>query len=354
MWIWLAASAVAQERVELTVFASHHYYIHTNLSQAETVPFGRHIDAMYDRLSERFASYRPTATDETPNVRMPLYLFKTQAQYLGFLRSYGITAEGSGGMFFVTHQLRGLATWAGGRGHSQTFKTLQHEGFHQFAWYHLGRDLPTWLNEGLAQYFEDAVILESGMKLGLANPQRLALVRDALTFGYALDGEALRQLEHHEWSHTLSTNASRSELLYAQAWSLVYYLIHGDDGKYLESFEAYLRMLGMGKPHDDAFQLAFGYGAAETIETRWRRHALVQKLDPVTTAGERLKFFAAALEYKHQRDEAMPRRLGQLRRDLQARASPSPAPPTVCRNSSARLSPSCLPTTTRAAAPGRF
>ena len=311
-----ARQAAAQERVELTVYASHHYLIHTNLTQAETVPYGRHIDSVYDRFAERFAGYR----EDVEAVRMPLYLFRTQEQYLGFLRSYGIAAEGSGGMFFVTHQLRGLATWADGRPRGRTLRTLQHEGFHQFAWHHLGRDLPTWVNEGLAQYFEDAVILESGMKLGLANPQRLALVRDALTSGYALPGEELLALEHHEWSHSLSTNASRSELLYAQAWSLVYYLIHGDDGRYRPAFETYLRMLGTGKAQGDAFQIAFGYGAAAAaMETRWRRYVIVQPLDPVVVAGERLRFLAAALEYKHQRNEPMPRRLGQLRHDLQAR-----------------------------------
>ena len=311
-----APRALAQERVELTVFASDHYYIHTNLTQAETVPLGRHVDAVYERFTQRFAGYRSATA---PTLRMPLYLFRTQEQYLGFLRSYGIAAEGSGGMFFVTHRLRGLATWADDRPRSQTLRTLQHEGFHQFAWHHLGRNLPTWLNEGLAQYFEDAVILESGMKLGLANPQRLALVRDALAFNYALPLPELCQLDHHEWSHTLSTNASRSELLYGQAWSLVFYLIHGDDGRYLPAFERYLRMLGTGKPPDDAFQIAFGYGAEEAMETRWRRATLDQRLDAVTVAAERLRFLAAALNYKHQRREPMPRRLAQLRDDLQTR-----------------------------------
>ena len=313
----LARPAVAQERIELTVYASHHYHIHTNLSQAETVPYGRHIDAVYDRYAQRFAGYRPA---EDAPVRMPLYLFRTREQYLGFLRSYGIAAEGSGGMFFVTHRLRGLATWADDRPRPQTLRTLQHEGFHQFAWHHLGRDLPTWLNEGLAQYFEDALILDTGMKLGLTNAQRLALVRDALTFGYALPLEELRTLDHHAWSHNLSTNASRSELMYAQAWSLVYHLIHGEGGRYLPAFERYLRLLGTGKTDDDAFRIAFGYGAAEALQNRWRRAALAQRPDPVTEAAERLRFLAAALNYKHQRSEAMPRHLDQLRDDLQARA----------------------------------
>ncbi|MEL7089807.1 MAG: hypothetical protein AAGL98_15410, partial [Planctomycetota bacterium] len=32
---------------ELRVFASHHYHIHTNLSREETVPYGRHMDAVF-------------------------------------------------------------------------------------------------------------------------------------------------------------------------------------------------------------------------------------------------------------------------------------------------------------------
>lgn len=315
-WLCLTAGLSAQDHgvPTLQVFASHHYHVHTNLSRSETVPFGRHMDEVFAQYERRFASYTKREAG-----LMPLYLFRTQAQYLAFMKKHGIAAEGSGGMFFVTHSIQGLATWAEGHSRAQTLRTLQHEGFHQFAWHYLGRDLPTWMNEGLAQYFEDAVILESGMELGLADPQRIALVRDALEFGYAIDTQALMSLDHKQWSQTLRTNASRSELLYAQAWSVVYFMIHGDDGRYLRSFEVYLRLLSDGHDHDEAFTKAFGLAAERALHDRWRRFAASQTADAVNVAAGRLEFLGAALTYKRQRGEPMPRTLGELRLDLQTR-----------------------------------
>lgn len=306
--------AVGNPADDLRVFASHHYHIHTNLSREETVPFGRHMDAVFGQYERRFADY----TKRNAGL-MPLYLFRHQNEYLDFMQHHGIDATGSGGMFFVTHSIRGLATWAHGHSRSQTLRTLQHEGFHQFAWNYLGPNLPTWMNEGLAQYFEDAVILEHGMELGLGDPKRIALVRDALQYKWAVDMEELLSLNNQQWTASLRTNGSRSELLYAQAWSMVYYMIHGDNGRYLGSFEVYLRLLSEGHRHDKAFRSAFGYGALEGIEQRWRTFALKQQPSPVNVATERLEFLGSAIAYKAERNETMPRTFAVLRDDLQSR-----------------------------------
>ncbi len=313
-WL-LVLPAAAQDLPPLNAYASRHYHIHTNLSRLEAVPFGRHMDTVYDRYAERFAGYRVS-----PNARpMPLYLFRTRQQYLDFLEHHDIAGRGSGGMFFVTHRLQGLATWTEGHPPSQTFRTLQHEGFHQFAWHHLGRQLPTWINEGLAQYFEDAVFLESGMVLGLGDPHRIALVQDALDVGYALETRDLISLSSRQWSHTLNTNASRSELLYAQAWSIVYFMIHGDDGRYLRSFEVYLRLISDGLDHPAAFRAAFGDDAIEEIDRGWRRFARHHRPDAVRTAADRLTFLGSALSYQARRGETLPRDFVTLRSDLQQR-----------------------------------
>ncbi|MEL7087765.1 MAG: hypothetical protein AAGL98_04885, partial [Planctomycetota bacterium] len=95
--------------------------------------------------------------------------------------------------------------------------------------------------------------------------------------------------------------------------------IHGDDARYLDSFEVYLRLLSNGQGHEKAFRSAFGYGAERALEDRWRSFALQQTADAVNVAAARLEFLGAALEYKHQRDETMPRKIGDLRRDLQRR-----------------------------------
>jgi hypothetical protein len=50
------------------------------------------------------------------------------------------------------------------------FETVRHEGFHQFVDFHFGRTFPTWLNEGLAMYFETAQRTKTGLRHGWAKP----------------------------------------------------------------------------------------------------------------------------------------------------------------------------------------
>ncbi|MEM9754039.1 MAG: hypothetical protein AAF916_11740, partial [Planctomycetota bacterium] len=81
------------------IFASRHYHIHTDLTREQTVPFGRHMDAVYDAYLRRFEGF--TAQRHDP---MPLYLFATEAEYQSFLTDLGIRGKHSGGMFFVNHR----------------------------------------------------------------------------------------------------------------------------------------------------------------------------------------------------------------------------------------------------------
>ncbi|MEE9403282.1 MAG: DUF1570 domain-containing protein, partial [Algisphaera sp.] len=299
---------------DLHAFASAHYNIHTDLSRRQTVPFGRHMDLLFGQYERRFRQFGETG----PNP-FPLYLLSNEPRYHRFMRSAGIAAENSGGMFFVLPKRHGLATWTHGRSRSQTRRILQHEGFHQFAFEHFGQRLPAWMNEGLAQYFEDAVLLDRGFELGLADPDRIERVRQSITNGSALPLASLMKLASKDWHHTLTTNDSRAGLLYAQSWSLVYFLIHGNHGMYQVSFENYLRYLGEGIDADNAFRRAFGTNAVPAIENHWRRWARTQLPDAVTVAAARMTFLGEALAYKSSRKEKQPKNLKQLQADLQQR-----------------------------------
>jgi len=312
---WAPAAAADDH---LSVFASAHYHIHTDLSRRQTVPFGRHMDLLFDQYERRFSRLRTLGAVD-PETGLPLYLLSTEERYHRFMQRVGVAAQNSGGMFFVTRDHRGVATWADGRSRATTRRTLQHEGFHQFAFDHFGRRLPAWMNEGLAQYFEDAVLLERGFSLGLADPDRITLVRTALQDGTALPLASLFALHGHDWHRTLTTDETRAGLLYAQAWSLVYYLIHGEHGANQPAFERYLGLLGEGLEHDDAFTRAFGRDTARQLEAGWKRYAAQQLPDAVTVAAGRLAFLAEALAYKSSRREAMPRDLDRLQADLRER-----------------------------------
>eukprot|EP00752_Nemacystus_decipiens_P016716 g14954.t1 len=292
----------------LTVYRSKHYRIYTNLSQRETVPYGRHMDALFEQYDKRFRSL-----GDQPIQRMPLYLFETEQQYDRFLQEHHIDASHSGGMFFVTHQLQGLATWTDSRSRRKTLEVLQHEGFHQFAWHAFGASLPVWLNEGLAQYFENAVLDEDGgMSLGMTSRPRIERVKTAIKQGDTLAIDTLMRISTRQWAEVLRRSPDRANLLYAQSWSLTYFLIHGEAGVHQPKLLDYLTRLSEGERPDGAMLMAFGKDGLKPLTQRWESFALSQQPDEVAEASERLAFLGTGLRLLADQGEAMPGDLDEL------------------------------------------
>ena len=305
----------------LARFRSRHYTIHTDLRDRETLrTYGRHMDEVFRAFTHRFRGYRPRHDQH-----MPLYLFRTREGYEGFLQSHGIDPNNSGGMFFVVADARGLATWTRGRGREAVFRVLQHEGFHQFAWNYLGSSLPIWVNEGLAQYFEDGIIVDGRFKTGFADAQRIRLLQEAFAEGRGPHVRDVLNVDGDAWRRIVARDARAGELLYAQAWSVVYFLIHGDGERYQRHFAAYLKLVSRNagrrsedQSRSDTFRRAFRLDDLAPMQQRWSAFVKSQKPDPVSLATDRMAFLAAGLRWMHQRGQPLPASLEQLKRTLQA------------------------------------
>ncbi len=316
-WVLLACLFTATTHadvLQLQQFRSKSYHIHTNLTRDEVREFGKHMDTVFDQYEARFRDFNARGKPY-----MPLYLFRTEQQYHDFMKTQDIDATNTGGMFFFSPKGQGLATWTQGRSRSQTFQVMQHEGFHQFAFNYIGQTLPTWINEGLAQYFEDAIIVEDKMTTGLANARRVEQVKLALKEGNAFRVEELVETVPDDWSNALRSDPDKAAILYAQSWSIVYFLIHGDDQKYQSAFGTYLRKVGTGRDSPTAYREAFGSSELDGLEKRWRSFASEQTPDPINQAATRMEFLGEALRYIYQNGEQTPRSLNQLRDTLQAR-----------------------------------
>jgi uncharacterized protein DUF1570 len=310
----LTTSPLLAQKLELQKFQSKSYIIHTNLSRDEVRAFGRHMDTVFAQYEDRFREFNTRTL-----AHMPLYLLRTEQQYQQFMASQDIKASNTGGMFFFSPKSQGLATWTQGRSRSQTFQVLQHEGFHQFAFNYLGTDLPTWINEGLAQYFEDAIIVGDKMTTGLASTRRLQQVQHALESGKAIDFAQLVNLSPQRWADTLHSNPDRAALLYAQSWSIVFFLIHGENNKYQPAFARYLQKVSAGRDHQSAFNEVFGENSLRPLAKLWTDFANQQQPDPINTAASRMEFLGEALRFMDQRNEKPPKSIKKLRDSLQAR-----------------------------------
>ena len=143
--------------------------------------------------------------------------------------------------------------------HEDLWEVLAHEGFHQFLGLEIGVHIPVWLNEGMAQYFENSRVKSGRLQAGLIDTDKLRTVRFLIRTRQA---PALTDL--------LETNRAtfyaNAQVTYPMSWALVYYLMNRDGTSYRSStFHRYLQDLKQNRDASESFQRRFGRGA------QWQR-----------------------------------------------------------------------------------
>jgi len=131
------------------------------------------------------------------------------------------------------------------------WRVLAHEGFHQFIGYELGQQIPTWLNEGMAQYFETSYNIGSHFYTG-------QISRNKLLYAQALivNKQAPPLAQIIQWDR--ATFYANANVAYPMSWALVYYLINSKNDRFEQGeFRRYLQDLKYGKNDVKSFQWRF-------------------------------------------------------------------------------------------------
>jgi len=132
------------------------------------------------------------------------------------------------------------------------WRVLAHEGFHQFIGYELGQQIPIWLNEGMAQYFETSFNIGSRFYVG-------QISRSKLLYAQALivNKQAPPLAQMIQWDH--ATFYANANVAYPMSWALVYYLLNANNDRFEQSeFRRYLQDLKLGKDDVKSLQRRFG------------------------------------------------------------------------------------------------
>jgi hypothetical protein len=165
-----------------------------------------------------------------------------------------------------------LLAIAGGRNSPRMWHTIQHEGFHQFAYAVIPGDLPVWISEGLAEYFGDAVFTGDGYVTGAISNLRRLDIQSMLKLKLTKSWATMLAMSHDEW------NKSLSHINYLQVWSMVQFLAHGENGKYQPLLVQFVNRLGTGTKPDDAWRKVFGRDTT-VIEEKWAKYWATLELD---------------------------------------------------------------------------
>ncbi len=79
---------------------------------------------------------------------------------------------------------------------------------------------------------------------------------------------------------------------YDLAWSMIHFLVHGDDGRYVRPLSGFINDVGRGTRYEQAWLKHFGRDI-DAFHARWRSYWLDQPADPTRTG--RLQAVAATL-----------------------------------------------------------
>lgn len=295
----LLSGAILQEGPRLRTFSTEHYVIHTDIDEAIAREMARELELCYGEFSRRLGMFegaaRPAA-DEPFNV----YLFSRHADYIRFA---GGEFPNTGGLFIS--RKRALAVYLQEQGREQMRKTLRHEAFHQFAYERIGPGLPVWINEGLAQLFEEAIRVDDGLRIGMIPPERLRQLQHDIAKGRLMDFELLMRLGDDAWARTLA-HRGRAATQYTQAWAMVHFLIFTTDPSgnpiYRERFNSMLRDIAAGHTGWAAYQKHFGTNYAG-FRDRLVQHAQAMSPTPESRTLEDQRVLAELLVLLHQRGQ---------------------------------------------------
>jgi hypothetical protein len=147
------------------------------------------------------------------------------------------------------------------------FQRLYHEAFHAyvgtFVYPNKESPLPLWLNEGLAQIFETAIVEVGELRISKPDRNRLLAVRSARSKGTLLSVADLIRSKPEQYFVAHGGTGQSSNRHYLASWAMAYYLtfeLKLLGGKKLDD---YVLALKRGTDPLEAFQLLVGKKIAD-------------------------------------------------------------------------------------------
>jgi hypothetical protein len=247
----VAAPALAGDR-DFRIYDSKYYVIHTDLPEIEA----REAQLRMTRMAEEYLRGSAGFSGEIKE-RLPFYLYKNLADYTA-----AVGVEGSGGFFDGDKLMATTLRTPAGEISGDTWHIVQHEGFHQFAHAAIAGEIPMWADEGLAEYFGQAIFTGDGFVAGLIPQARLVRVRALLKDAGDKPLEKCLALSREEW------NAKVEMSNYDLAWSFVHFLMHGEEGKLRKSFDGFVHDIGRGEAPAKAYDRHFN--STPNLQRRYR------------------------------------------------------------------------------------
>ena len=247
-------------KVKLRTFATPYYMMHTDLDDEGA-------REAWIRMTKTFEEYKRRTAGFSGDIRskFPVFLYTQSADYFD-----AGAIKGSAGTYMWNSVSGGkLLINVGENLNEGTWHTMQHEAFHQFAHAVISGNLPVWVNEGMAEYFGEAFFTGDGLQTGVIPSGRLKRIQKSIK---AQEFRPLREMmlmQPKEW------NTAMNSANYDQAWSMVQFLAHGEEGKYQKGLVQFMNKLSAGRGYYEAWIGAFG-NDVPGFQKKWEQWWLEQ------------------------------------------------------------------------------
>lgn len=263
----LSAKGVAAEptlRIAQTDWANSRYYrIDSDASIEETRKLAVVMDSVFANFQKRFG--RAVTIKQRLNIR----LISNREDYLRYGKEFCHNfSESWDGYYFYGSEPEFCEMVLYVQKDDEHLKTAIHEGFHQFM--HAGIanifNLPLWLNEGTAEYFETGVINKKNQLMipGALSPDWRS---DLATFQANNELIPLKKLFHVTVKDWNGKNIFKN---YATAYAFVHYMVE-DNPDALKHFNFLLQGLSQGKEYDDLLKESFNKMDLAELEADFHR-----------------------------------------------------------------------------------
>jgi hypothetical protein len=271
----LAATLPALLAFNPVAVESEHYLFKTDVPRDQA----REAFIRLDRAFESYA-YDLRGRGQPVDRRLNAAFFAKREDMLAYTKDPRIAA------MFVWQGENQAIVFAMSPDMSTVWGNLQHEAFHQYVRYSVG-ELPQWLDEGIAEYYEAGIFTGDGYELGGVDPRELA------------DAQALARLNSFvPYNQFVAVNTKQwigamNHRWYVQAWSMVYFLMHANNGEYKPKLESFMARVAKATERErasedfgrDMWRAEFGNDFTQW-EGAWKRWLAGMK-DTVNVAAQR-------------------------------------------------------------------
>lgn len=236
------ASTASAPKDNWTSVRSKNFFLVGNASEKEIRQAATRLEQfryVFSRLFTKLQFNSPIPTT--------VIVFKSDSAYKPFK-----SRPDDAGYFQPGEDVNYITLTAERRDGDSSFRTIFHEYVHLLLNNTLGRTVPLWFNEGLAEYYSTFSITDEDRQavLGEIIPNHVLYLRQQKML-------PLRSLFAVDYKSPHYNEGDKRGVFYAESWMLVHYLIQGNKGQHRQHLGAFVNLLRAGKPVEEAFPQAF-------------------------------------------------------------------------------------------------